>query len=59
MGLNPTGSFVFQQVDGVRTVAQIGALVAARFGVDLARAEADAASFLGALAARGLVEVAA
>lgn len=58
MGLNATGSFVFQQVDGARTVAGIGALLAARFGIEAARAEADAASFLALLVARGLVEVA-
>lgn len=56
MGLNPVGSFVFGLVDGTRSVADLAAAVAARFGIGADRALADAAAFLGELRARGLLE---
>jgi Coenzyme PQQ synthesis protein D (PqqD) len=56
-GLNAVGSFVWGLLDGVRTVAGLGREVPARFDVDVGRAEADVAAFLGELRRRGLVEV--
>lgn len=56
LGLNRVGSFVLPLLDGVRTVAGVAALVAARFGVEVGRAEADVRGFLAELAGRGFVE---
>jgi hypothetical protein len=55
-GLNATGSFLFPLLDGGRTAADLAAAVAARFGVERARAEGDVAAFLADLARRGFVE---
>lgn len=57
LGLNPVGSVVWGLMDGQRTVREISREVAARFGVDEARARADVEVFLSTLATRGLVEV--
>jgi len=56
MGLNPVGSFAFQLIDGARTVADLSAAVAARFGIPTDRALADVRLFLGELRRRALVE---
>jgi hypothetical protein len=56
VGLNPVGSFVFGLLDGARSLAALSAAVAERFGVELARAEADVRAFLGDLERRGFVE---
>jgi hypothetical protein len=56
LGLNAAGSFVFPLLDGVRTVAGLAATMAQRFGIDVARAEADLRIFLAELARRGFVE---
>jgi hypothetical protein len=56
LGLNRVGSFVFPQLDGVRTVGGLAASVAERFGVEVRTAEADLRAFLAELARRGFVE---
>jgi hypothetical protein len=56
MGLNPVGSFTFGLVDGARSVAELAGAVAARFGIEEARALDDVATFLGELRRRGLLE---
>lgn len=56
MGLNAAGSLAFGLVDGKRSVGELAAAVAARFGIARERALADLAAFLGALRARGLLE---
>ena len=55
-GLNAAGSFLFPLLDGVRTVEELAAAVAERFGVGHERAGADVRSFLADLARRGFVE---
>jgi hypothetical protein len=57
MGLNPVGSFVWELLDGQRTVEDLAAAVAARFGADPARAGQDVRAFLATLRERGLVEL--
>lgn len=56
LGLNRAASFVFPLFDGERTVAGLAALLAQRFGIEVARAEADLRAFLADLSARGFVE---
>lgn len=56
VGLNAVGSHTLPLVDGRRTVAELAALVAERFEVEQARAEADVAGFLRDLARRGFIE---
>jgi hypothetical protein len=58
-GLNPTGSFVFPLLDGVRTEDELAAAVADRFAVGREQAAADLRSFLADLTRRGFVEGAA
>jgi hypothetical protein len=57
VGLNAAGSFVFSLIDGVRTVAALSAAVAARFAVELPRAEHDVVAFLQEMQRRGFVDV--
>lgn len=54
--LNPTGVFVWEQMDGLRTVQELSQAVAKAFGVEEAIASADAGSFLASLRERNLVE---
>ena len=56
LGLNRSGSFVFPLFDGERTVAGLAAMMAQRFGIEVAKAEADLRAFLADLSARGFVE---
>ncbi len=58
-GLNPTGSFVFPLLDGVRTEEELAAAVADRFSVGREQAAADLRVFLADLTRRGFVEGAA
>jgi hypothetical protein len=58
-GLNPTGSFVFPLLDGVRTEEELAAAVADRFAVGREQAAADLRLFLAELTRRGFVEGAA
>lgn len=56
LGLNAVGSFLWPLLDGRRTVAELGDLVAARFAVEPDRARADVARFLTELQGRGLLQ---
>jgi len=56
LGLNRAGSFVLPLLDGARTVAGLAVSMAERFGIELARAEADLRHFLTELARRGFLE---
>ncbi len=54
--LNPVATFVWSQLDGRRTVADLAALVAAEFDTTEAVARQDIEVFLQELAEAGLVE---
>jgi len=56
LGLNPVGSFVWGQLDGRRTAAELAEAVAARFRIVVERARADVDAFLADLNGRGLLE---
>jgi hypothetical protein len=57
MGLNAVASFAWGLLDGNRSLAQIAEAAADRFEIGAAQAASDIGIFLGALKARGLVEV--
>ena len=57
MGLNATGSHLWQAVDGRRTVEALAASLAASFGVELERARQDTLAFVEAMVARGLLSL--
>lgn len=57
MELSETASFIWRQIDGVRTVADIGATVAREYGIDEETATADVTELLANLAANDLVRV--
>ena len=59
MGLNRSGTFLWTRVDGLRTVGELAAMLAERFGLPTPHAQADTASFIGAMAARGLLVLSA
>ena len=52
--LNATGSFTWEQLDGIRSVADLGVVVAAKFAIEPAPATADVVSFLAGLLERNL-----
>jgi hypothetical protein len=54
--LNPTASFIWQRANGTRTPAEIAALLADRYAVSPAQAEADAAELLAQLSEKRLLE---
>jgi hypothetical protein len=54
--LNATGSYTWEQLDGIRSVAELGAAVAAQFAIEPALATADVVSFLSSLLERNLAE---
>jgi len=56
VGLNAVGSYLLPLVDGRRSLPELAASVAERFGVAASRAEADVAAFLHDLAGRGFIE---
>lgn len=55
LALNPTAAATLELCDGARTLAEIAALLADRFGRDAAAIAAEIGPFLDQLAARGLV----
>ncbi|MEW5852532.1 MAG: PqqD family protein [Myxococcota bacterium] len=57
MGLNPAGTLLWSHADGKRTVRELAELLAARFALTAPTAEADAASFVGKMVARGLMDL--
>jgi len=54
--LNPVAEWVWEQLDGQRTVAELCDGVVARFDVPRPTAEADLASLLEKLEKAGLIE---
>jgi len=56
-GLNATGARVWDLIDGVRTVEDIAATLAAEWVRDLSPTLADVLGFVEALRDRGLVEI--
>jgi hypothetical protein len=55
--LNRTGSWVWQRLDGPRTVEELAQGVAEEFGVDRSQARDDVSAFARDLVARELVEL--
>jgi hypothetical protein len=53
--LNPVAEFIWRQIDGTRSCADIRARVLEKYDADLPRIEADLKGYLAQLAARGLV----
>jgi hypothetical protein len=53
--LSESAGFVFRQVDGIRTVREIGALLAAEYNIDVDEATADAAEVLAKLLAHTML----
>lgn len=53
--LDPVGSAVWELVDGARSVAQLAAELAAAYGADRARVQADVLAFTRRLGAQGLL----
>ena len=56
-GLNEVASFIWNQLDTPRTIAELCAATQAEFEVDEARCAADALAFLQGLIDDGLVQV--
>ncbi len=54
--LNPLADYIWERLDGERTLAAIVAGIAAEFAVAPEQAEADASEFIGQLLERGLAE---
>lgn len=57
--LNPTGTFIWERIDGVKTVAEIAALVAAEFLVSAAQAATDCEEFFAQLREVQAIEIVA
>ena len=55
VALNPTGAEILRLCDGVRSIAQIVAALAHRYGAPAGTVEPDVTAFLDGLAAKGLV----
>lgn len=54
--LNEAGSFIWDQIDGRKTVTQIAEAMREEFDVALDQAREDTAEFIGALEAAGMIE---
>lgn len=54
--LNPHGAWIWQQIDGRRTVGELAAGLAQACGVEQARAEEDTSAFVASLIAAGAVQ---
>lgn len=57
--LNAVGARIWSLADGTRTIAQIAAVIAAEYTVDLPQAEADTLAFVAELVRREMVTLAA
>jgi hypothetical protein len=57
MGLNGTGSHLWQAMDGMRTVAALADSLAAAYCVPVTQARVDTLAFVEAMVARGLLDV--
>ncbi len=53
--LNAVATFIWEQIDGSRTLAQLGAQVCAEFDVDPATAAQDVENFIASLTERGIL----
>jgi hypothetical protein len=54
--LNPNGAWLWQRIDGRRTVGELAAGLAQACGVDEARVQQDTSAFVESLVAAGAVE---
>ncbi|MFG3025005.1 PqqD family protein [Streptomyces sp. NPDC048254] len=55
--LSGSAELIYRCVDGHRTVEDVAAVVAAEYGIKEAQALADAAEFIGELAALGILTI--
>ena len=55
--LNPAGARIWEMIDGRRTVAELAADIAAEYGIEASRAEADTITFCEDLVRRGVLTV--
>jgi hypothetical protein len=55
--LNPAGARIWEMIDGQRTVAALAADIAAEYGIDAARAQADTITFCEDLVRRGVLTI--
>lgn len=55
VGLNPTGTFLWSQMDGGRDLDALAAEMAAQFDVDRSTADADTREFFDEMTRRALV----
>ena len=55
--LNPAGARIWEMIDGRRTVAELAADIAAEYGIEATRAQADTISFCEDLVRRGVLTV--
>jgi sensor domain CHASE-containing protein len=56
--LNQTGTFIWEKIDGQRTLGEIASLLAKDFGVSVPRAEADCGEFAAQLLEVRAIELA-
>ena len=54
--LNEVGAFIWEQIDGRKSVAQLVEAVHGKFEVALEQAEKEASEFISALEAAGMIE---
>ncbi len=54
--LNPTAEYIWQQLDGNHTAAEIQADITARFAVETEQARIDIEEFIGQLLAADIIE---
>jgi hypothetical protein len=55
--LNPAGARIWEMIDGRRMVTELAADIAAEYGIEASRAEADTITFCEDLARRGVLTV--
>ena len=55
--LNPAGARIWETIDGRRTVAELATVIAAEYGIEAARAEADTIAFCEDLVRRNVLTV--
>ncbi|MBN1420689.1 MAG: PqqD family protein [Planctomycetes bacterium] len=56
--LDEVGTFIWERIDGARTVGDIAGAVASTYEVDPAEAESDAEEFLEELLGKGVIRMA-
>ena len=55
--LNPAGARIWEMIDGRRTVAELAADIAAEYGIEASRAQADTTAFCEDLVRRDVLTV--